>query len=175
MKRVVIGLVDTPKHADVALRRLAAFGVPPQRISVLYPDRKGEHDFAFVAATKAPEGALVGAGFGGILGAMTGLAFGLAGVIPAAAMLVQTGPLLIALSGAAIGALVLGIVGAVIGAAMPEIEVRHYDGKVVADTILVGIHTTSSRETRHARTILRSVAASDVHAMGEAPLPLSST
>ena len=78
MKRVVMGIVDTPVFADVTVRRLVALGFSPREVSVLYADRHGIHDFGFEAKTKAPEGALLGIGFGAILGAMTGLAIGLA-------------------------------------------------------------------------------------------------
>ncbi len=174
MKRVVMGIVDTPVSADVTVRRLVALGFSPREVSVLYPDRHGDHDFGFEASTKAPEGALIGIGFGAIVGAMTGLAIGLAGLVPHLAAMYQSGPVLLALSGAAIGALVLGLVGAVIGATVPEIEAKYYEGKTRVGTILVAVHATSREEVRRARTVFRSVAASDVRSMAEAGLPSSS-
>lgn len=172
-KRVVIGIVDTPNHADMTVRLLVERGFRPQDISTLYPDRHGEHDFAFEANTKLPEGALMGIGLGGVIGAMLGIALGLAGMFPGLSMLVQSGPLITALSGAAIGAFVIGIIGAIVGYTVPEIEAKHYEGKVTIGTILIGIHTNSRSETKVARSILRAVAASDVHTMTESALPLS--
>lgn len=174
MKRVVMGIVDTPVFADVTVRRLVALGFEPRDVSVLYPDRHGDHDFGFEAKTKAPEGALIGIGFGAILGAMVGLAIGLAGLVPELAAMLRSGPVLLALSGAAIGALVLGLIGAVIGATVPEVEAKYYEGKTRIGTILVAVHAKSREEVRRARTVFRSVAASDVHAMAEAGLPSSS-
>jgi hypothetical protein len=173
MNRVVLGIVDTPTQAEVTLRRLGELGFSASRISVLYPDRHGDHDFAFEAHTKLPEGALLGVGLGGAIGAMVGIALGIAGVVPELAALAQTGPLLTALAGAAIGALLLGLVGAIVGATLPEIEAKHYEGKVRIGTILVGVHANGREQVRRAREALRSVAASDVHATSEAALPLS--
>ncbi len=174
MKRAVMGIVDTPVFADVTVRRLVALGFSPREVSILYPDRHGNHDFGFEAKTKAPEGALVGIGFGAILGAMTGLALGLAAIVPELAALVEAGPILLALGGAAVGALVLGLVGAVIGAAVPEIEAKYYEGKTRVGTILVAVHANGREEIRRARTVFRSVAASDVRAVTEAGVPSSS-
>jgi len=174
MKRAVMAIVDTPVFADVTVRRLVALGFSPREVSVLYPDRHGDHDFGFEAKTKAPEGALIGAGFGAILGAMAGLAIGLAGLVPELAHLVQAGPVLLALSGAAIGALVLGLVGAAIGASVPEIEARYYDGKTRVGSILVAVHANGREEVRRARTVFRSVAASEIRSVTEAALPSSS-
>ena len=174
MKRVVMGIVDTPVFADVTVRRLVALGFSPREVSVLYPDRHGDHDFGFEAKTKAPEGALMGIGFGAILGAMTGLAIGLAQLVPQLADLLRSGPILLALSGAAIGALVLGMIGALMGATVPEIEAKYYEGKTRVGSILVAVHANGREEVQRARTVFRSVAATDVHSMPEAGLPSSS-
>jgi hypothetical protein len=165
MKRVVMGIVDTPLQADHAVRRLAQLGIASRDVSVLYPDRHGDHDFGFEAHTKTPEGALIGIGFGAILGAMAGLALALLGVFVSAA------PVIAALAGAAVGALLLGLVGAVMGAAVPEIEAKYYEGKSTIGTILVAVHTRSRRDQDLARTVLTSVIATDITATSEAPLP----
>jgi hypothetical protein len=165
MKRVVMGIVDTPLQADHAVRRLGQVGIAPRDVSVLYPDRHGDHDFGFEAHTKTPEGALIGIGFGAILGAMLGLALALLGVFVVAA------PVIAALAGAAVGALLLGHVGAVIGAAVPEIEAKYYEGKSTIGSIRVAVHTRSRRDQELARTVLASVIATDITATSEAPLP----
>lgn len=171
MKRVVMGIVDTPLQADRAVRRLGERGISPRDVSVLYPDRHGDHDFGFEAHTKAPEGALIGIGFGGILGATLGLALALMGVFPALVAMPSGGPVMAALAGAALGALVLGVVGALTGFAVPEIEAKFYDGKSTVGTILVAVHTRSKRDLALARGVLRSVIATDISATTEAPLP----
>ena len=174
MKRVVMGIVDSPQQAELTVQRLVALGFAAGAVSTLYPDKHGDHDFGFEARTKAPEGALIGIGFGAIMGAMIGVTLGLAGAIPALAVLVQLGPVLAALSGAALGALILGVVGAVFGLFTPAIEARYYAGKTRVGSVLVGVHTRSGAEKRRAREVFRSVAASNVQAMSEAALPVSS-
>lgn len=173
MKRVVMGIVDTPLQADHAVRRLAEQGVSSRDVSVLYPDRHGDHDFGFEAHTKAPEGALVGIGFGAILGATLGLALALVGVFPALLSMPSGGPVLAALAGAVIGALFLGLAGAITGAAMPEIEAKFYEGKSAIGSIIVAVHTRSTRDQDLARSVLDSVIASDVSSTTEAPLPIA--
>lgn len=174
MKRVVMGILDTPAHADVTVRKLTSLGFSPRAISVLYPDRHGDHDFAFEASSRVTHGALVGIGFGAILGAMIGLALGIVGLIPSVQLLAREGPMLTALSGASIGALVLGVAGAIIGLRIPAIEAKYYEGKVLVGTILLGVHVTSRAEILRAQAVLDSVAASDVHTTSEAALPISS-
>lgn len=171
MKRVVMGIVDTPLQADQALRRLGEKGISPRDVSVLYPDRHGDHDFGFESHTKAPEGALLGIGFGFILGALLGLALALAGVFPSLFALPAGGPVLAALAGAAIGAVFLGLAGALAGSAVPEIEAKFYDGKSTIGTILVAVHTRTTRDLELARTVLHAVIATDITATTEAPLP----
>ena len=172
MKRVVMGLVDTPLQADHAVRRLGELGIAPRDVSVLYPDRHGDHDFGFEAHTKAPEGALMGIGFGAILGATAGLALALAGVVSVVAGESQLGPVLAALAGAAIGALFLGIIGAILGANVPEIEAKYYEGKSTLGTILVAVHARTARDLALGRSVLAGVVASDIVATTEAPIPV---
>jgi hypothetical protein len=173
-KRVVLGIVDSPFHADLTVQSLLSRGFPGSAIAVLYPDRHGAHDFGFDASTKAPEGALAGIGLGAILGAIAGLVLGLHGYVQpgGGAALVPT---LTALAGAAAGALPLGIAGALAGARMPEIEAKPYDGKMRIGSILVGVTADLPERVRVARAVLRSVAATNVHATTEAVRPLSST
>lgn len=170
MKRVVMGIVDTPLQADRAVRRLGEQGISPRDVSVLYPDRHGDHDFGFESHTKAPEGALIGIGFGAILGATTGLALALLHFFPAL-LTTASGPVLAALSGGALGALFLGLIGAIFGASVPEIEAKFYEGKSTIGSILVAVHTRTPRDKELARTVLASVIATDITATSEAALP----
>lgn len=175
MKRVVMGIVDTPAQAEVTVERLRASGFANDDVSVLFPDRRGTHDFAFEHHTKAPEGALAGAGLGGVLGGILGIAAGVGVlVVPGFGSLVAAGPILAALSGIATGAIVAGAFGAVLGARVPEIEAKHYDGKTRMGSILVAVHTETKVAAHRAREVLRSVAATDVTATTEAAVPLAS-
>jgi hypothetical protein len=165
MKRVVMGIVDTPLQADRVVRNLEEVGIRPSDVSVLYPDRHGSHDFGFEAHTKAAEGALIGVTFGAMVGAMLGLAFGLAGVIVAM-------PIIAALAGAAVGALVMGLPAAILGMAVPKIEAKFYEGKSRFGTILVAVHIRSSRDTKLVKHVLGGAIATNIHSTSEAPLPI---
>jgi hypothetical protein len=173
MEKVVLGLVDTPAQAEAAAERLRAAGVAPADISLVFPDRHGSHDVGFEHHTKAPEGALAGASVGALLGAAIGVALGL-GVLalPKLGIFVAAGPVLAALSVAAAVGVFLAIVGAAFGLNVPEIHAKHYAGKVRRGSILVAVHAGSRADVRRARDVLRSVAASDVTATGEAAIPI---
>lgn len=174
MKRVVMGIVDTPAQAEVTVERLLAAGFANDDVSVLFPDRRGTHDFAFEHHTKAPEGALAGAGLGGVIGGIVGIAAGVGVlVVPGLGSLVAAGPLLAALSGIATGGMLAGTIGAILGARVPEIQAKHYDGKSRLGSILVAVHVETSGGLKGAREVLRSVAATDVAATTEAPVPLA--
>jgi hypothetical protein len=173
MQRVVMGIVDTPAQAEATVERLRASGFAADDVSVLFPDKQGSRDFAFEHHTKAPEGALAGAGLGAIVGGLFGIAAGVGALAPPGlGALVAAGPLLAALSVAAVFALVLGVAGALVGGRMPEIEAKPYEGKLRTGSILVGVHAASRDAAARARHVLRSVAASDVTATSEAAVPL---
>lgn len=173
MQKVVLGVVDTTAQAEITVNRLQAVGFAPDEISVLFPDRRGAHDFAFEPHTKAPEGAVFGGAVGFALGAMLGLAAGIgAFAIPGLGALVAAGPVIAALAVAAVVSVLFALIGAIAGSAVPEIEARHYTGKLHRGTILVGVHASGRAEIRRARDVFRSVAASDVVATGEAALPV---
>lgn len=173
MKRVVMGIVDTPAQAEITVERLRAAGFANDDVSVLFPDRQGAHDFAFEHHTKAPEGALAGAGLGGVIGGILGIAAGVGVlVVPGFGSLVAAGPVLAALSGIAAGGIVTSAIGALLGARIPEIEAKLYDGKSRLGTILVAVHTETKAAAARARDVLRSVAATDVSSTTESKVPL---
>lgn len=172
MQRVVMGIVDTPAQAEMTVRRLASAGFPTSAISVLYPDRHGEHDFGFERKTKAPEGALAGAGLGAVAGALLGIAAGVGVlVLPPLGALVASGPVLAALSGAAAGGVTLGVVGAILGSRVPEVQAKHYAGKIDRGSILVAVHAETRDAVRRASDVMKSVAASDIASTTEAAIP----
>jgi hypothetical protein len=171
-QRAIMGVVDTPQQAELGVRRLEAMGFAPAAISVLFPDKRGEHDFAFERSTKAPEGALAGVGFGAAVGGLAGISAGVGLVtVPGLGALVAAGPYIGALSGASAFGLVFGLVGALVGATIPEIVAKHYAGKVRTGSILVAVHVRNRDEARRAREVMRSVAATDVTATTEAAVP----
>src|SRR6185503_9448246 len=113
-------------------------GFTPNDVSVLFPDKQGTKDFAHEHNTKAPEGAVAGAGTGGVLGGTVGLLAGIGALaIPGVGPFLAAGPIMAALSGAAVGATVGGIAGALVGLGIPEFEAKRYAGKVQGGNVLV--------------------------------------
>jgi len=172
MSKSVIGIVDTQVQAEQVVSQLTAAGFRASDISALLPDRQGTKDFAHENNTKAPEGAVTGAGAGGALGGTLGLLAGIGALaIPGLGPFIAAGPLLAALSGAAAGATVGGVAGALIGLGIPEVEAKRYEGKLKGGNILISVHTKSSDEQKRAEAALKQAGAKDVVAASESSVP----
>src|ERR1043165_5090708 len=147
---------------------LKSAGFSNNDISVLLPDKAGTRDFAHEKHTKAPEGAVTGAGTGGILGGALGWLAGIGTLaIPGVGPFIAAGPIMAALSGAAIGAAAGGITGALIGMGIPEYEAKRYDGKIKEGNLLISVHSDNSEETSRAKQIFERAGAEDISSTGE--------
>src|SRR3954471_91978 len=154
MAQAVFALAKNEDHAIRIVEQLKAAGFSANDISVLFPDKTGTKDFAHEHHTKAPEGAAAGAGTGGVLGGALGWLAGIGALaIPGAGPFVAAGPIMAALSGAAVGAAVGGIAGALIGMGIPEYEAKRYEGKIRNGNILISVHAENNRNAEKARTI----------------------
>jgi hypothetical protein len=72
---------------------------------VLFPDKGTARDFAHEKNTKAPEGTVAGTGAGGVIGGALGWIARIGALaIPGVGAFIAAGPIMAALSGAAIGA-----------------------------------------------------------------------
>ncbi len=151
------------------VERLNAAGFSTDDISVLFPDTGSSRDFAHEKQTKMPEGATIGAGTGGVLGAAVGLLAGIGALaIPGLGPFIAAGPIMAALSGGAIGAGVGGIAGALIGLGIPEFEAKRYEGKIAAGGILISAHCDNSEEVTKAKEIFAESGATDIASTSEA-------
>ena len=172
MKNAVFGIANTSAQAESIVEGLQASGFSTSDISVLLPDKEGTRDFAHEKNTKAPEGAttggLAGMGVGGALGLLAGIG---ALAIPGLGPFIAAGPIMAALSGAAVGGATGGLIGALIGLGIPELEAKQYEGKVRAGNILISVHTEDSDERCRAKDILEKFGATDVSSTGEASVP----
>ena len=170
--KAVYGIARTDAQAESIVRDLRTGGFSNDDISVLFPDRSGTRDFAHEQHTKAPEGAATGAGTGGLLGGALGWLAGIGTLaIPGVGPFIAAGPILAALSGAAVGATVGGLTGALIGAGIPEYEVKRYEGKLASGNILISVHCGTRDECRRVRDIFERAGAEDVSDSGEASPP----
>lgn len=163
MNATVYCTVPTRENAEDIVDDLKSAGFGNSDISVLMQDRGGTRDFATEHNTKAPEGATTG----GVAGMGTGAILGwLAGIgtlaIPGLGPFIAAGPIMAALSGAAIGGATGGIIGALIGTGIPEEEAKHYDEKVRGGHVLISAHTDDMVERDRARAIFERHGAEDI-------------
>lgn len=163
MSKAVFCMVNSQDHAELIINHLREAGFDENSISAILPDHKGQLDFALKHGTKAPEGATTGASAGGLIGAGLGWIAGIGALtIPGIGPLVAAGPILAALSVAAVGAAVGGITGSLVGLGIPEFEAKLYEGKVKAGGILIAVHCKDSQRVHAAKDIFHDAGAHDI-------------
>ena len=168
MAKSVFCIVPDETQACRIVDLLKSNGFSDNDVSVLLADKQGTRDFAHEKHTKAPEGATTGVATGGILGGAIGWLAGIGALaIPGIGPLVAAGPILAALSGAAIGGAAGGLTGALIGLGIPEYEAKRFEGKVRSGNILISVHTEDGDEARRAREIFGQQHAEDIASAGE--------
>jgi uncharacterized membrane protein len=160
----VFALLSTAQQAERAVYRFRDAGFTAESISLLYPNAvSGTNALSTVNSTKAPEGAVTGATTLGLLGGIGGFLVGIGAlVIPGVGPFLAAGPIMVALSGVAVGAAVGGIGGSLIGLGIPEYEARAYDEKVRQGKTLVGVHCTESAQEVPVREIFKQEGATDI-------------
>jgi hypothetical protein len=170
--KAVFGIVRTQSEAEALIEALRSEQFALDDISVLFPNKGQSRDFAVALGTKAPEGAIIGAGSGGALGGALGL---LAGVgllaVPGLGALIAAGPIMALLSGAAVGAAVGSMTGALVGLGIPEIQAKAYEGKIQGGNILVAVHTEDPRDVVLAKEVFDDLGAQDIAVTSEAAVP----
>jgi hypothetical protein len=169
MKRSVFCIVKTDQQAETIVGDLRAAGFSHDDVSVLFPDTTGRRDLAHEGSSKAPEGATAGGSAGVVLGGALGWLAGIGALaIPGLGPFIAAGPIMAALSGAAVGAAVGGLTGALVGAGIPEYEVKRYEGKLKSGGILLAVHTENGDERSKAKEIFERHHAEDIGSSGEA-------
>ncbi len=169
MSKAVFCIANNEAQAERIVGDLKAAKFSNNDISVLFPDKTGTRDFAHEQNTKAPEGAATGAGTGGVLGGALGWLAGIGALaIPGVGPLIAAGPIVAALSGAAVGAAVGGLTGALVGMGIPEFEAKRYEGKVKEGNILISVHTENGEQATMAKNIFEAAGADDIASSGEA-------
>ena len=104
-QKSVFCITTSREQADRIVNQLQTANFSSNDISVLFPDKGTTRDFAHEKNTKAPEGAVAGAGTGGVLGGAMGWIAGIGALaIPGVGPFIAAGPIIAALSGAAVGA-----------------------------------------------------------------------
>lgn len=168
--KVVLGIFDSQAEVERAVDAFKAEGFRNSDISVLMPNMGDTQSFAHEKATKAPEGTTIGTGTGAVIGGTLGWLVGLGAVaaVPVLGPLVAAGPIMAALSGAAVGGAVGGVAGALIGFGIPEYEAKRYETFVKDGGILLSVHADDSDWARKAKDLLERVGAHDISSTTEA-------
>ena len=168
MAKAVFCTVKTDNQAAKVVNDLKDAGFTRDDISVLMHNHAGTKDFAVDNQTKAPEGTAVGAGTGALLGGGLGWLAGIGALaIPGLGPLIAAGPIMAALTGAAVGGTVGGLSGALIGMGIPEYEAKHYEGKVKGGHALISVHSENSDETDRAKAIFEAAGAENIATSSE--------
>ena len=81
---------------------------------------------------------------------------------------IAAGPIMAALSGAAVGATLGGIAGALIGMGIPEYEAKQYEAKIKEGNILISAHTRDGDVVDRVKHIMKEAGATDISSTGEA-------
>lgn len=172
MSKSVFCIATTQDQAESIVDQLQAQGFAASEISVLLPDSSGTGDFGHVKSTKASEGVTTGVTSGGLAGGTLGLLAGIGALaIPGLGPFIAAGPIMAALSGAAVGAATGGIVGGLIGLGIPEIEAKRYEDKLKKGNYLVSAHTNNDDQLDRAKTIFEEAGAEDISTVREARAP----
>jgi hypothetical protein len=167
-KKSVFCIATSQDQAERIVDSLKAANFSNRDISALFADKETNRDFAHEKNTKAPEGAVAGAGTGGVIGGALGWIAGIGALaIPGVGPFIAAGPIMAALSGAAIGATVGGVAGGLIGLGIPELEAKRYEGKIKSGNILISVHADSSQEISRAKELFKAAGAEDICVGGE--------
>ena len=168
MSKAVFCTVKNEAQATQIVTTLKNAGFTSNDISVLMPDRADSKKFAVDNQTKAPEGAVTGAGTGAVLGGGLGWLAGIGALaIPGFGPLIAAGPIMAALTGAAVGGTLGGVTGALIGMGIPEYEAKRYEGKLKGGHVLLSVHSENAAETERAKKIFDAAGAEDVSTSSE--------
>jgi len=171
-KQCVFCIATSLSQAGQIVDHLKTANFSNTDVSALFADENTNRDFAHARSMKTPEGAATSAGAGGIVGGALGWIAGVGALaIPGAGPFIAAGPIMTALSGAAIGATAGVVAGGLIGLGITELQATRYEGKIKEGDILISVHTANSEETFRARDIFTRDGAQDICRTGEVSTP----
>lgn len=168
---LVTGIFVDPLDAHRSVNVLIEAGFPREDLSLIAPAPAAMEERSSVG-----EGAAIGAGLGGALGALIAGFGGLGAMVIGGAPVLAAGPILAALAGAGAGAAGGGVLGGLIGLGIPQDDVERYAESFEKGSVLLGVRCPASRESL-ARDILTRFKATRVTANpapAEGPLPAES-
>jgi len=170
LKKSVFSIASSPEQAESIVAQLKNASFSNNDISVLFHDKGSTLDFAQKENTKSPanvvvEGIMAGGAIGGALGWIAGIG---TLAIPGVGPFIAAGPVIAALSVAAVGGAVGGIAGGLVRLGIPEIIAKHYESKVKESNVLISVHAEDYEKITRAKDIFTKAGAQDIYATGEA-------
>jgi hypothetical protein len=146
MNRTVVALYDTLQDAQQAVQDLVDHGFPRENIGLVASDASGEYA-RYLTPGQAEVTAGQGAGFGAVVGALTGVIVSLGTLaIPGIGPVIAAGPLVAGLTGAGVGAVAGavtgGIVAGLVKGGVPEEEANMYAEGIRRGGTLVSVFVT---------------------------------
>jgi hypothetical protein len=169
MSKAVICIVKTRQQAEAIVTHLNSAAVRTSDISLLVP---GSDAGSSTTAAAIPGMRVVGSSTGGMIGGVFGLLAG-AGVlaVPGAGSFIAAGPIIAALSAAAMGAAIGGIAGGLVWLGIPEGKARRLEQRVKDGDILVSVRSHENAHLARAREILLAENAKHLVMVRERPTP----
>jgi len=153
---IVYGLIPNRAIAATIVTDLHRAGFENEDISLSIPESACSPEVVVSEHSKAPEGAVAGGTTGGLLGGALGVLAGIGVlVVPGFGPFLAAGPIIVGLSGVAVGTAVGSLTGALIGMGIPEFEARVVEGKVTRGVGLLAVHVEDARRGETARNVLQ--------------------
>jgi hypothetical protein len=163
MAKGVFCLATSELQAEGIINDLRLSGYAAGDISVLWPDTSAHIGMEPTISNKSAEGAAVGATTGGIIGGILGWLASVGTLpIPGIGPFLAAGPVVAALSGAALVGTVGGVSGALVGLGVPELQVQRYEQGLRDGRILIAVHTEDGEQAKRVENIFRTAGASSV-------------
>jgi hypothetical protein len=155
----VVALYNRLDNAHAAVRELVAAGFSRDDISLVANNVTGEYSRSAASDDVTGE---EGAGFGAVVGSLTGVMVGLTAIaIPGIGPIIAAGPLAALLGGttgaavgAVLGAVTGGITASLVNVGVPEDEAEYYAESVRRGDILVTV-TANGDDARDAMNIMQ--------------------
>lgn len=154
----IVGIFDSAPLANQAIEELLNAGLTKDDISLVMSDKAKTN---FSAATKDTDDraivdSAIGAGTGGILGAIAASMTMVGALVIPGAQLLVAGPLIALITGAGAGAAVGGLAGALSAYGISAVESAKYSDEIKAGKAVIIAHTNNDAQTQVARSVLMS-------------------
>jgi hypothetical protein len=154
----VIGSFDNIVVAHKVIAELVESGFARASISLISSDTDNQYS-RYIDKTGVPKKDAVtaadGAGFGTVVGALTGVLASMAALsIPGIGLAIVAGPIVAGITGGVAGAITGSIVGALVKSGLPEDEASSYAESIRRGGTIVTVETADSTETLRAEDVM---------------------